>query len=226
MLDRTGDGGENAASVSVDSPGNVPMSTFRPARSLRFLVPLAILLHGALVAGPAPRARGDDADAPVDPSAELHVRYAEARLKLARLDLERAEVVDDRAGGGGVSETDMRRLRARVRMLESLVGATRSNPHGNGLDGHLARARVAVEIATEDLESAERTASTGAMDRIMVERYRTRLEIAELRLALLEDPTNVPSPFDQMQLQIDQLTDHVLDLLDQIENQDTIIPPR
>ena len=63
-----------------------------------------------------------------------------------------------------------------------------------------------------------------AMGKILVDRCRARVEIAKLRVALLEDPSNVPSPFDQMQLQLDQLADHVLDLLDQLENPDTIIP--
>jgi hypothetical protein len=51
-----------------------------------------------------------------------------------------------------------------------------------------------------------------------VQRHETKAEIARLRLALWEDPANVPSIIDEMQMQIDQLTDHVVDLLDQIEN--------
>lgn len=171
--------------------------------------------------------RAADDDTPTDPSAALHVRYAEARLRLARLEVARAELLDERAGGGQVSETNMRRLRARVVVLERLVEATRLHPHGNGIEAHKARARAAVDVAIADLESVTNTVpEDDAMRRIIVDRYRARVEIAQLRLALLEDPTNVPSPFDQMQLQIDQLADHVIDLLDMIENEDTVIPPR
>lgn len=181
----------------------------------------ALLLAAAL----ALPLRAADEGTVADASAALHVRYAEARLKLARLDLERAMLLDERAGGAQVSETDMRRLRARVLVLERLVEATRLHPHGNGIEAHKARARAAVEVAVKDLESVTDAApEDDAMRRIIVDRYRSRLEIARLRLAVLEDPTNVPSPFDQMQLQIDQLADHVVDLLDMIENQDTIIP--
>jgi len=34
----------------------------------------------------------------------------------------------------------------------------------------------------------------------------------------LDDPANVPSLIDQMQMQIDLLTDQVIDLLDQADN--------
>jgi hypothetical protein len=37
-------------------------------------------------------------------------------------------------------------------------------------------------------------------------------DVARLRLELWEDPANLPSPFDEMQ--IDQLTDPVMDLAD------------
>ena len=36
--------------------------------------------------------------------------------------------------------------------------------------------------------------------------------VARLRLEHWEDPANLPSPFDEMQMQIDQLTDLVMDL--------------
>lgn len=197
-----------------------------PPPSIRLgLVGLAVPALMLAIATVTPGSAADD-DAPRDDSARLHVRYAEARLKLAQLELDRAVLMDERAGGGQVSETNMRRLRARVLVLERLVEATRLHPHGNGIEAHKARARAAVDVAVEDLEAITNTVpEDDAMRRIIVNRYRTRLEIARLRLSLLEDPANVPSPFDQMQLQIDQLADHVVDLLDMIENQDTIIPP-
>ena len=170
--------------------------------------------------------RGADDAAPVDPSAALHVRYAEARLKLARLDLERARAADEQFGNRVVSDTDLRRLEARIRVLERQVEVNRRLPHGNGLEAQVARARAAAEVAEEDLEAARdlHQRAPKAMHEIDLRRYESRAEIARLRLALLEDPENVPSMIDQMQLQLDQLTDHVVDLLDQIENQRTITP--
>lgn len=167
-----------------------------------------------------------DGDPPSDDSSVLHLRYAEARLKLAKLDLDRALAADRQAGDRVTSDTDTRRLRARIRVLEGQVEANRLHPHGNGIHGQRARARAAAEVAEEDLQAirAVRERNPQAAAEIDVERYATRAEIARLRVALWEDPTNVPSLIDEMQLQIDQLTDHVLDLLDEIENQRTITP--
>ncbi len=199
---------------------SAPLSSV--ARAAGRCVASPILLALCLVACRA-EIRAEEEPAAGDSSA-LHLRYAEARLKLARLDLERAILVNERVEGE-VTETDLRRLSARVRVLEGLVEATRLQPHGNGLESHKARARAAVEVAQEDLESVGTPRADDVMEKLLFERYRSRVEIAKLRLAMLEDPTNVPSPFDQMQLQLDQLADHVLDLLDQIENPSTIIPP-
>lgn len=190
----------------------------------RRLVAVASIVAAAIV---LPLRAADD-DAATDPSAALHVRYAEARLKLAKLDLERARAADEQFGVRVVSDTDIRRLEARVRVLERHVEVNRTLPHGNGLDAQIARARAAAEVADDDLRAARdlRATSPKAMGEIDLRRYETKAEIARLRVALLEDPENVPSIIDQMQLQLDQLTDHVVDLLDQIENQRTIIPPR
>ena len=189
---------------------------------------LGAILVALLPLLPAPpMARGDEQPpAAADASSLLHLRYAEARLKLARLDLERARAADAQAGGRVVSDTDLRRLEARIRVLEGQVEVNRKVPHGNGIHAQIARARAAAEVADEDLRQARalREREEKAIDPIDVERYAARAEIARLRVALLEDPENVPSMIDQMQLQLDQLTDHVVDLLDQIENQRTITP--
>lgn len=199
------------------------MPPFLLRRSTFARTPVTVSLVLALAILVPACALGDDAEPEANAAATLHVRYAEARLALAKLDLDRALLVNERVEGQ-VSETDLRRMRARMHVLEGLVEATRLHPHGNGLESHKARARAAVEVAKEDLESMGTPDADDEMGKILVARYETRLRIAELRLALLEDPSNVPSPFDQMQLQLDQLADHVLDLLDQIENQKTIIP--
>jgi len=39
-------------------------------------------------------------------------------------------------------------------------------------------------------------------------------DVARLRLKLWEDPANLLSPFDEMHMQIDQLTDLAMDLAD------------
>lgn len=198
----------------------ITLPSFRSARIMP--VRRALLLAAAL----ALPLRAADDGAVADASSALHVRYAEARLTLARLDLERARAADEQFGVRVVSDTDLRRLEARVRVLERQVEVTRKLPHGNGIEAQIARARAAAEVAEEDLQAARdlRATNPEAINAIDLRRHQTRAEIARLRVALLEDPENVPSMIDQMQLQLDQLTDHVVDLLDQIENQRSIIP--
>jgi hypothetical protein len=58
-----------------------------------------------------------------------------------------------------------------------------------------------------------------------VDRLRARVEIAELRVELWRDPAHVPSMTDRVQIQIDQLTDIIIDLLDDIENRRTVAAP-
>ncbi len=152
---------------------------------------------------------------------ELHSRYAEARLKLAELDLEKATLLENQGNGRLVSDHDWRRLRSRVAVLREIVEAHGEHPHGTGIDGQRARARAAVKIAEADLAQAREIHDLKPTDftDIAVRRFEAKAEIARLRLALWDDPENVPSIIDEMQMQIDQLTDHVVDLLDQVENE-------
>jgi hypothetical protein len=185
----------------------------------------ALLLATAILTGPLPFAhmltvRGDEpADAP-SAHDQRHTQYAEARLRLAELDLEKAMHLEKLANGRTVSDYDLRRLHSRIAVLRDVVEANRRHPHGTGIHEQRARARAAVEIADEDLEQAKSIDERNPTEftAIAVRRFEVKAEIARLRLALWDDPANVPSIIDEMQMQIDQLTDHVIDLLDHVDN--------
>jgi len=157
----------------------------------------------------------------------LHLRYATARLDLARLDLEKARRQNADAGSPQVPAADMRRLEVRVEALERVVASEKTQRVNGQLDGQVARARAALELVREDLARLERlhAAMPATVPEIDLRRQRTRVEIAELRLALWQDPNHVPSAIDRMQIQIDQLTDQIVDLIDQIENRRLVTPP-
>jgi hypothetical protein len=185
----------------------------------------ALLLATAILTGALPFAhmltvRGDEP--PDAPSAhdQRHTQYAEARLRLAELDLEKAMHLEKLANGRTVSDYDLRRLHSRIAVLRDVVEANRRHPHGTGIHEQRARARAAVEIADEDLEQAKSIDERNPTEftAIAVRRFEVKAEIARLRLALWDDPANVPSIIDEMQMQIDQLTDHVIDLLDHVDN--------
>ena len=197
-------------------------SPYRALSSSRVLMGVIVLQATFMVvAAPHPQpARGDEPAGSRSPHDELHAKYAEARLKLAELDLEKATLLEGQGSGRIVSDQDWRRLRSRVAVLQEIAEATRKQPHGTGIEGQRARARAAVTVADADLEQARNLhdLKPTAFTALAVQRHETKAEIARLRVALWEDPANVPSIIDEMQMQIDQLTDHVVDLLDQIEN--------
>jgi len=162
---------------------------------------------------PAAESRSTD-----PPDAAVHERYAAARLRLAELKVARAEDLN-RQISGLLTETDMRRLRNRVVLLREQIDATRRNPHGNAVDEQEAAARVRVRIAAEDLEGARavRARNAAAVSDNELQQLETKLEIAQLRLELWSDPSFRQSPVDVMQMQVDQLTDFVVDAVDSID---------
>jgi hypothetical protein len=165
-------------------------------------------------AAPPPTERGSSDP----PDAAVHDRYAAARLRLAELKVARAEDLNRRMPGL-LTQTDMRRLRNRVAFLGEQLDATRRLPHGNAVDQQEAAARVRLRIAAEDLEAARavRARNPAAVSDNDIQQLEMQCEIARLRLELWSDPSFRQSPVDVMQMQIDQLTDFVVDAVDSID---------
>ncbi|MGB8853565.1 MAG: hypothetical protein WCC69_08375 [Pirellulales bacterium] len=165
-------------------------------------------------AGPPPTESrsSEPADAPV------HERYAAARLRLAELKVARAEDLNRRMPGL-LTQTDMRRLHNRVALLREQLDATQRAPHGNAVDQQEAAARVRVQIAADDLEAARavRARNPAAVSDNELRQLEVKCEIARLRLELWSDPSFRQSPIEVMQMQIDQITDFVVDAVDSID---------
>jgi hypothetical protein len=177
---------------------------------------------GAAASGLMP----DDPQSADPPDASVHEQYAEARLRLAKLQLSRAEEIERRFAGV-VTAGEMRRLRNRVELLRQHLDATRSVPHGNGIDEQVAAARVRVSIAEKDLEAARavRRRNEAAISANELEQYEVKVEIARLRRDLWSDRSFRDSPLRMMQMQIDQLTDFVVDAVDAIDGTPTMQRP-
>lgn len=150
--------------------------------------------------------------------ADLHTRYAAARLRLAEARLEKAERLN-RKTPGLLTETDMRRLRSRVGVLQGIVEVTRSQPHGHAAALHKAEALATRRIAEEDLAAARaaRKRQPSAVSVADLAQLELKAEIAALRVELLRDPTFLESPIDVMQMQIDELTDLIHDSVERID---------
>jgi len=179
----------------------------------------------ALLASPPVRA--EDAGPPAGATDSTYLQYAKARLELARLELRKARGQNEEAGAPQVPASDIRRMEVRVAALERVVAAAQARPDDGRLEGQIVRARAALELSRGDLARLERLRSTTpqAVPEIDLERQRVRVRIAELRLALWEDPDSIPAEIDRMQIQIDQLTDQLIDVIDQIMNRRLVTPP-
>ena len=155
--------------------------------------------------------------------AELQVRYAESRQRLAELNLERAKRANQLVPKV-VGPREVDRLARHVELTRRQVEIARKNPRTTVKQTNLAAAEIAVADAQADLEAArkanERTADDlklAAVAEVNIDRLAAVLEMAEIHLELLNRPNYVPSLIDEMQWHIDQLTNEVIDLRHQLE---------
>jgi len=150
--------------------------------------------------------------------ADLRIRYAMARLRLAELDLERALAANQQVKGA-VGEREIARLRDHIRLLERQVEITREQPRTAARQATIAAAELARDNAVADLEAARRAnqRATGSVSGINIERLETRVELAEIRVELCRNPAYELSLLDEMQWNNDQLTDQMIDLRQRVE---------
>ncbi len=169
-----------------------------------------------VVADPSSSARGASDERR---HAELHDRYATARLQLANASLEKARSLG-RLIPRQVSQRELRSLERGIEVLRTHVDVTHRNPHGNSYTLARCMARATKLQADEDLAAAhganERHAGTVSHEAVGV--LAARAEVAAARLALWEDPTFLEAPLAVMQMQLDQLSDEVLELAQRIDN--------
>lgn len=161
-------------------------------------------------------------DRPLSPeaaaAAELKVRYATARLRLAELDLERA-LAANRAAHGAVGPREIERLQNHIRLLRRHVEIVRERPRTAARRATVAAAAAGRDDVRAELEAAlaANHRVPGAVSDLNLERLRARLELAEIRVALCQNPDDELSILDEMQWNIDQLTDQLIDLRYQVE---------
>lgn len=155
--------------------------------------------------------------------AELQIRYAENRLRLAELTLKRAQRANQ-LSPDAVGPQEVARLTRHVELTRRQVEIARNRPRTTVKQTNLAAAEVAVANAKSELVAARkanmRTASdakVAAVTAINIARLEAALAMAEVRLELLRRPSYVPSLIDEMQWHIDQLTNEVIDLRHRLE---------
>ena len=153
---------------------------------------------------------------------ELQIRYAERRLKLAQLNLERAERAN-RLINSTVGPREVHRLSNHVDLTQRQLAIAKEYPRTTAKQTNLASAEIAVANARGDLAAAlranERTTDVKvvAVSEINIKRLQTILAMAEIRLEMVNRPDYIPSLIDEMQWHIDQLTNEVIDLRHRLE---------
>lgn len=179
---------------------------------------------GAWTSEPATRELAEPAASAGDAAnerrhAELHGRYARARLRLATASLAKAEALG-RLFPHQVSQHELRSLQRAIDVLRSHLAVTERHPHGNSYTLARCTARAAMLQADEDLAAArganERHVGTVSPEVIGV--LEARAEVAAARLALWEDPAFLDTLPAVMQMQIDQLSDQILELKQRIDD--------
>jgi hypothetical protein len=151
--------------------------------------------------------------------AELHGRYVEARLRLAETRYEKAEKLNA-ISPGQVTETDMRALRTRIELLRGQVAAARGQPHGYGFAVQRTAAFAAIRLAEQELAAAvavngRKADAVSPLDMRLLE---LRLQIARLRAEIWDDPAFLASPTDVLQMQVDQLSDQLQELVQRVDD--------
>lgn len=203
-------------------------TTWRSAAAacrLGVLAAVALGLPAAIASRPlhaADDAAVADASGESDPLNDVRTRYAMARLKLAELDLQRA-VKLNRPMANAIGALEITRLTNHLRLMQRQLEIAQGKPQSSAREVGLAAAELAVETAQADLDAARAVnkRTEGAIKEINVKRLETKLDIAEIRLELYRNPDFIPSPIDEMQWHIDQLTEQLLDLRHRVESRST-----
>ena len=201
--------------------GTIPWSRAAGPRAVMAAIAMAASMTAA-----AERPAGDDAvrepvaATPPDASAahDLQVRYAQARLRLAELDLERA-MAANAASKDSVGSREVQRLRTHVEMLKDQVAIAHSHPRTAARQAAAVAAEAACTDARADLEAALRAnqRTPGTVSEINLERLRAKVELAEVRLAMCKSPDYELSLLAELEWNIEQLTDEVIDLRHRVE---------
>jgi hypothetical protein len=113
-----------------------------------------------------------------------------------------------------IGALEITRLTNHVRLMQRQVEIAQGKPQSSAREVALVAAELARETAQADLDAAlaANKRTEGAIKEINIKRLEAKLEIAEIRLELFRNPTYVPSPIDEMQWHIDQLTEQLIDL--------------
>ncbi len=173
---------------------------------------------GAIVAA-AQQPRGNFSQEPIS------VRYARASLELAKVELKKlmnAEKEVPRV----IPPIILERAKANVKVAEAQLEQALLPSTGGAVNVHIRYAEERVKVAELELEKARKAKARNpnAVLDVEIERLELVAETARLRLAMWRDPVYLPSLLDQMQWQLDRLSEEIIELNKRVEKDEW--PPK
>lgn len=175
---------------------------------------------GSVARADEPKQRDDAAEKDLS-AQDLNLRLEKARLKLAKLELERAMKANEKLAI--YTTTTLELLRTNVDIAQARLDAVTQQGKESIHAAHLREVEGAAKIADLHLKQAERLHEQvpSSVSQSRVEAMRLRAEIARLELRRARDPAVVSSPIDHLQWQLEQLRGELFDLKLRVEELST-----
>jgi hypothetical protein len=172
------------------------------------LVLLALMFHGQ-----GQSQTQDQVPSAEAPQIHLHVSHAQACVRLAEAELQMSQEMNLMAADT-VPQIRLEWLQANLEFARKQLEVAQQYEYGAALPLQLVYAEKSAALAERELEEAVYVNKSlpSRISQLNVERLRAKAEIASLRLKMWRSDRYVHSLIDQMQWQIDRLTEQVIDL--------------
>ncbi len=160
-----------------------------------------------VIAGAAQQQRSTVSEEPIA------VRYARASLELAKIELKKL-VEQNKKVPRAVPAILVERAKMNVKVAEAQLEQAVGPSAAGTANVHIRYAEERVRVAELEFEKAKeaRRRNPDAVIELEVERLGLVAETARLRLAMWRDPVYLPSLLDQMQWQLDRLSEEIIEL--------------
>ena len=147
---------------------------------------------------------------PTDPH-ELDIAYAETYLRLARLDLQKMQDLQNRIRGA-ITASQFDRVEGLVRVAEENLRLTKEGKATRAAL-NLVRAREALRTTEHIWKTAQQVKATAnAISDTELARLRMAVELDRLSLAKAELVAKTDSPLDNLAQEVDQMRDEMMRL--------------
>jgi len=148
----------------------------------------------------------------------LNVKYAEAYLRLTKLDLQKAMTTNQKIAAL-VSDAEVNRLRNAVTIANDRLLQARDLQLGKARNANIATAESSLQEAEDALRNAQRVNQSlrGTVGDIDVERLRMGVELSRLNLAKAHAAFDAHSAIVDIQWQVDEMREEVRRMRGRIE---------